>query len=209
MVIDLSCYVCYRCPVCQHVPMQQLQFFDFSGGNEVVIHCVCAASKLRVYELHGKYQLEITSSEVYEKHFISVGMRELWCNSVPKFFTYPNTDIRYMCVGSYEDVEREKQDMQRTNLFTTEDLLIGSLDDMAFESPGVMEAVLYHFLDLRANGNVFCTCGSRRVICELSFDKLLLTCERCGSETTIPAASDEDYDTFSQRLCVVLRRRRF
>lgn len=212
--------IAYRCPDCGVAMIGEISIFALSGG-EVKMRCSCGESLLTVNYLKSRdtVALDVPCVACPNSHPYQISASTFWSSDI--FILQCSASGLDTCfigekenvIKAVEDNTRELQklmsilderDLEEQD-FEDDDLVFGNnpeerysnanndkYDSYEYADALVTSQMLYILKELDQTGKIICNCDNRDYMIDVGFDKIEVSCDKCGAKRELRSKTDND-----------------
>lgn len=190
MIVATETYVVARCPMCGKLETHPLSIFRFAASQTVEINCSCGTTKLIMGTRNRKqFWVQVPCVPCENKHLHYYRGKELWADKVINLKCSNSNQI--LChIGPKQEIMALAESMKED----LEAIMVELGYDDYFHSPEVMMEVLNCLHDVAEEGFLYCECGNCQIEVDILPDRLELSCNFCGSVSTLYAETEQDLE---------------
>lgn len=205
MLIDTSVTIAYKCTSCGSFEFFNTSLFILMYKKNCSLSCRCRMSSIKIkQEGERNYFIAIPCIGCGSEHtFLLTKRNILMCD--PIVFDCPETGM-HICFVGRDDVVRKKVDSLEEEF---DELMDMYGYESYFRNTQVMFDMLNRVHDIALKGNLYCECGSVDIELILLSDCILLRCVKCGCDTKIPAARNNDLKGMAAQGHILITDRKF
>jgi len=198
MIVDLKRMIAYKCWACGELILASFGAFDVERNEPFEVSCSCGETAIKIYREGRKYVLDVPCVVCVDDHAVHIPTKELW-NEKVIYLACPEEGLPILVIGDEDSIKMwVKEYDAATEFFLNDSETKYFLDDEA------MLSAVDKIHDIAEQENLYCRCGSFDIELELLYDKIVLSCSKCGTKKTISIVCKQDVENIHKKNKIVL-----